>query len=390
MGSTGPLEQMSTHRTIVISAVNLRKGGTLTILRQCLSFLSIWGENNKYRIVALVHNRELADYPHIEYIELPWAIESWSKRLWCEYITMHKISKQLGEINLWLSLHDTTPRVKAKNQAVYCQTSFPFLRWMWRDLRFDLKIPLFAIFTRFAYRINIHRNKYLVVQQEWLREGFANMFAISPERFIVAPPERNNMLPEIPTIESDDRYTFFFASTADSHKNFETLCEASRLLEAEVGTNRFRTIITVAGNENRYAQFLYQGWGDVKSIYFAGLMDKPTLYAHYIQAHCFVFPSRIETWGLPISEFISTNQALGLRKYLLLANLPYAHETSAGYPSRHFFEATNAVQLAQLMKEQMDAPQTRQMTKANSAPHQPSYPPPYAKNWEELFKILLD
>ena len=107
-------------KQIVISAVNLRKGGTLTILRQCLAFLSEWAPAHGYRVTALVHRRELADYPNIQYIELPWAIDGWGKRLWCEYVTMGQISRELGSIDLWLSLHDTTPRVQAHRQAVYC------------------------------------------------------------------------------------------------------------------------------------------------------------------------------------------------------------------------------------------------------------------------------
>ena len=143
-------------KRIVISAVNLRKGGTLTILRQCLSFLSEWAPKAGYEVVALVHRRELAYYPSIQYIELPWAADSWLKRLWCEYHTMGKISQELGEgTELWLSLHDTTPRVKALRQAVYCQTSFPFMKWRLRDFSFDPKIPLFTMLTKFAYQSHV-------------------------------------------------------------------------------------------------------------------------------------------------------------------------------------------------------------------------------------------
>ena len=56
-------------KTIVVSAVNLRKGGTLTILRNCLEYLSTLAQTGDYRIVALVHKKELAFYPGIEYIE---------------------------------------------------------------------------------------------------------------------------------------------------------------------------------------------------------------------------------------------------------------------------------------------------------------------------------
>ncbi|MDO4692340.1 MAG: glycosyltransferase family 1 protein [Porphyromonadaceae bacterium] len=377
-------------KIIVISAVNLRKGGTLTILRQCLEFLSSWGSTHGYRVVALVHRRSLADFANIEYIEIPWAIDGWGKRLWCEYVTMHKISKQLGDVELWLSLHDTTPRVKAKRQAVYCQTSFPFLKWRWRDFQFDPKIPLFAMLTRFAYRINIHRNKYLIVQQEWLRAGFSQMFGIGKERFIVAPPPRDLTPPVYSPIQPDGRFTFFFASTADSHKNFETLCQASRLLELELGEDWFRTIITVKGDENKYARYLHEQWGHVQSIEFAGLMDKPTLYAHYALADCFVFPSRIETWGLPITEFINTNRALGIDKPLLLANLPYAHETSRDASLVSFFEAENHAQLVLLMKNiAKNLPPKGIITSYNAQESENKNYQTYAKDWEQLLETLL-
>ena len=42
-------------KTIVVSAVNIRKGGTLTILRNCLEYLSGLAQSGNYRVVALVH-----------------------------------------------------------------------------------------------------------------------------------------------------------------------------------------------------------------------------------------------------------------------------------------------------------------------------------------------
>lgn len=176
------------RKIIVVSAVNLRKGGTLTILRDCLCFLS--SVSDDYRVVALVHKRELCDYPGIEYIEMPDVIKSWARRLWCEYVTMYKISKQLSPVYLWLSLHDTTPRVQAEVQAVYCQTSFPFYKWSLMDFIMDYKIPLFAMLTKYAYKINIHRNKYIIVQAEWLRDGLSRMLRVPKERFVVSPPKK--------------------------------------------------------------------------------------------------------------------------------------------------------------------------------------------------------
>ncbi len=58
-------------RRIVVSGINIRKGGTLTILRDCLRYLSGEAQAGRAEVTALVHRRELCDYPGIDYIEMP-------------------------------------------------------------------------------------------------------------------------------------------------------------------------------------------------------------------------------------------------------------------------------------------------------------------------------
>ena len=127
-------------KLIVVSAVNLVEGGTLTILRECLQYLSLVAQQEDYRVIAIVHNKELAFFDNIEYIERAWPKKSWLYRLWFEYITMKKISIDLEEVYLWFSLHDTSPNVISQKQAVYCHNPFPFYKWSWRELFFTPKI----------------------------------------------------------------------------------------------------------------------------------------------------------------------------------------------------------------------------------------------------------
>lgn len=364
-------------KTIVISAVNLRKGGTLTILRDCLRSLSRLAHD--YRIVALVHKRELCDYAGIEYIEMPGIIKGWGKRLWCEYVTMKRISEELAPVYLWLSLHDTSPRVKTERQAVYCQTSFPFYRWSLRDFRMDFKIPLFAMFTKYAYKVNIKSNRYLIVQQNWLREGFSRMFGLNRDKFIVAPPQRK-AVEVVPDSIQKHGYTFFYASTPDCHKNFETLCEAARLLENEIGHDEFKVVLTLSGEENKYSRWLHGKWGDVSSIDFAGFMSKERLYGYYTAADCLVFPSKVETWGLPITEFMEASGD----KPMLLSDLPYAHETASGASKVCFFNPSDPKELKERMKELI-----QDKCVALASVPKLDIEEPKADSWKELFEILL-
>lgn len=365
-------------RTIVVSAVNIRKGGTLTILRDCLGYLSTLALEGEYRVVAIVHKRDLSDYEGIEYIEIPDSIKGWGRRLWCEYVTMHRISKALSPVHLWLSLHDTTPRVKAKHRAVYCQTSFPFLRLKMNDWRFNYKIGLFRLFTQIAYRINIRENDYLIVQAEWLRKKFTRMFRLPHERFIVAPPHSKTYpYNSTVTAENSSTFTFLYAATPDCHKNFELICQAAKLLEDEIGKGLFKVILTINGGENRYAQWLYKQWSEVESLEFHGLMDKETLFHHYAACDCLIFPSRIETWGLPISEFMPYN------KPMLLADLPYAHDTAAGANLVAFFNPESKDELKKRMLQLIN----KDTTSLQNVPKQ-EIREPKAMNWSELFEQL--
>lgn len=362
-------------RHVVISAVNIRKGGTLTVLRDCLRYLS--GRPDLH-VTALVHKRKISDFPGIDYIEIPWSIEGWGKRLKCEYVTMKGLSEQLQPVDLWLSLHDTTPNVTAKRQAVYCQTSFPFLKVRLRDFRMDKKIPLFALFTKYAYRKNVRRNDYLIVQANWLREGLSRMLRVDRNRFIVAPPRFEN--PAIMDTSSQESIpTFLFPASPDCHKNFEVLCEAAKKVERKLGTNVFKVVLTVDGSENRYAAWLRRKWGNVASIDFHGFMSKEDLYAHYGKAACLVFPSRVETWGLPISEFKATG------KPMLLADLPYAHESAAGADAVSFFDIADPLDLAQKMELVI----RRKISNFDRII--PSTPDaPFAPDWETVFTLLLN
>ena len=339
------------RRTIVVSGVNLRKGGTLTILRGCLEYLS--ARTGEYRVVALVHRRDLCDYPGVEYIEMPWCVRSWALRLWAEYVTMHRISRQIAaedgrKVWLWLSMHDTTPRVEAEHQEVYCHTSFPFMKWQLRDFRMDFKIPLFSMFTKWAYRINVHRNDCLIVQQNWFRDSMSRMLGVPLEKIRVIPPSMPSISAAGQSCGGDiDNTLFLYASTPDCHKNFETLCEAARLLELEVGCGCFKVILTISGTENRYSRWLKRRWGNVRSIEFRGYMEKGVLFSVYKTAGTLVFPSRVETWGLPISEY----RTLNVKGRVFAADLPYAHETA---PDAAFFPVTDAVCLKNMMRSVID------------------------------------
>jgi len=65
---------------------------------------------------------------------------------------------------------------------------------------------------------------------------------------------------------------------------------------------------------------------------------------YYQKVKCVIFPSKLETWGLPITE------AKELKKPLILSDLSYAHETLGNYEKVLFFNPDSAQELAKKME----------------------------------------
>ena len=63
----------------------------------------------------------------------------------------------------------------------------------------------------------------------------------------------------------------------------------------------------------------------------------------YKVSDALLFPSTLETWGLPITEFKAFN------KPIILSKLPYAFETLGQYDKALFFDPLNAAELAEKM-----------------------------------------
>ena len=224
----------------------------------------------------------------------------------------------------------------------------------------------------------IFRNDYLIVQQDWLREGLSKILRVDRKRFIVSPPQFVNPVFE-DTSAGEPVPMFLYPATPDCHKNFEVLCAAAERLEKKIGAGVFKVVLTIDGNENKYAAWLRKRWGHVASIDFHGYMSKEDLYAHYGKAACLVFPSRVETWGLPISEFKPSG------KPMILADLPYAHESASGAEKVTFFKISDIDGLARQMRLVISGKISNFVRIIPSTPEAP-----FAPDWETVFSLLLN
>lgn len=364
---------------IVISGINLFQGGPLSIYYDCLKTIRELGFNQKYRIVAFVHKKELfIDYQDVaEFIELPKSRKSYLCRFYYEYYYFKKLSKR-EHIELWISLHDITPRVIADKLYTYCHNPSPFYKLSIDELKYGFKNYLFMNFYKLIYKVNIKNATGIIVQQDWMRQEFLKMYPV--KQVVVARPNINITFPKSPLKIQNNGHlpVFIFASLPRFFKNFDVICEACKELNSKGYNNRYKVLFTIDGSENRYSRDLRIKYGNINEINWLGLLSREKVFDLYNEADCLIFPSKLETWGLPISEFKMTGKAM------LLANLPYAYETLGSYEKVSFFNPDNHTTLAKQMQEIIDdSPQFEGNIEKKVSQ-------PYAKDWKELLLFLFN
>ncbi|MBZ9616147.1 glycosyltransferase [Clostridium estertheticum] len=364
-------------KKIVISGINFFEGGALSVYKDCLDNIIKNKLNEVNNIVAFVHRKELfIEYADkITLVELPKSRKSYLYRLFYEYIYFYFYS--IGKnIDVWLSLHDITPNVKANKRYVYCHNPSPFMKTEYKNIKYSYRNFLFSLFYRYLYKINIKKNTAVIVQQDWIRREFFKMYKV--KNIIVARPAVT--ISECVYInnsnEPKNKYQFIYPSFPRFFKNFEVICMACEILERK-GVIGYEVLLTIDGNENRYSKDLKKRFKKLQSVKFIGLQERKNLFDLYKTVDCMIFPSKLETWGLPISEFKGTG------KSILVADLPYAHETVGNYDKVVFFDPNKPDELACLIKNQIRQENTYQDVVENKVMQ------PFARDWKELLEMIL-
>ena len=370
---------MYRKKTIAISGINFFEGGPLSVFKDCLDFANNSIYQNEYRFIALVHKKDLFDsniYSNIDFVEFPKSRKSYFYRLYYEYAYFKKFANN-NDVSFWLSLHDMTPSVGKIPQAVYCHNPSPFNSLNFKDIYIQPTQFFFRLFYKFLYQINIKRNKYVIVQQLWMKNSFVELFNLNKDKVIVAPPQITNVPLDYLKTKGihNEKKAFFFPTFPRPFKNIEIICEATKLVLKK--NKIFRVIITIDGTENKYSETIVKNYKNISAIDFIGLIKREEVYDYYSKVDCLIFPSKLETWGLPISEFKQFN------KPMLVADLAYAKETVGRYNFVNFFDVDDPIKLSNLMINFLDNKFVFDET------YDINYQKPYVLGWEELFNALL-
>lgn len=341
-------------------------------MSDCLTELVDYSKDKNLRIIALVHSRSLFSIPNIEYIEFPKSKKSWFNRMYYEYFHFKKLSKELNA-DIWFSIQDLSPHVVSKKKFVYCHNPSPFYKPTLHDWLYGFRISFFAWFYKYAYRYNIQSNTAVFVQQQWIKNQFENWYHIPNIK--VMHPETQVVSEQKAISLPAEKINLFYPSFPRMFKNMEYLCEAILLLPQAI-QEKINVYITISGTENAYAKKIVSNYQKYNVFQFIGALDRATVSGYYNAMDALVFPSKLETWGLPLTE---TKE---FEKPIFVSDLPYAHETVGNYDKVCFIDLNNPNDLAQ--KIQLFANGKLPFSETNAS-KQPDF-----LGWKPLFDFIFN
>jgi glycosyltransferase involved in cell wall biosynthesis len=363
---------------IVVSATNLFLGGPLTVGRELVAALRASGrfERGQLRVIVFCHRRALyAGIPahaNLEWIEKPHVRRNWLVRVFYEYCWFRLWSRR-RDIDLWISLQDLTPNVRAAHRVVYCHNAAPFFKGRRRWL-LDPRFEVFRLLYGFFYRLNLGRNDYAVVQQQWMRDELEARYGRAKRTTIVAHPVSDSRQLAVGSRQEKSPLRILYPVFPRSAKNHEVLIAAMRALR----DLPIELTLTFTGDETRYARSIRRMTEGLDKIRFTGFLSLEDLEREYERADALVFPSKLESWGLPLSEFRRFGRPI------LAADLPYAREALGGYPRSAFFDPESPAALAGMLRMYYESGELPFETPPRQAT------PPFAADWPSLISMLLD
>ena len=320
---------------IVINATAIKSSGALTLLNSYIEYIQNDNSNKYYLFTTL---DTYIDRKNIKIIRVRQ--NSWIKRiLWDEGgLYRYCINKKI-EPELIISLQNTCTLYPKIPQLVYYHQLIPLVKYNWNILKkSEFILFLYSKFYIFFVKRNSEKAFYCV-QLKFIKNLLISKLSnIDKERVRIIKPN-------IPDVNTDNinkimlkekEFLFFYPSTLYSYKNHRIIIEALVLLKRNSNEvlNKIKILFTIDKLDNRLMKIIKKNELD-EVVVFIGSIKYEEVLSYYKSVNALIFPSRIETFGLPLIEAA----AFGLP--IICSDLPYANEVLEEYKNVHFVDPEN-------------------------------------------------
>lgn len=325
---------------IVVSAAALQTSGALTIYKQFIKHLAENTDGNSYYIfVSGPMPRPVID--GVEYIVTDKA--SGLKRVWFDMLGCRLyFEKRNIKPDYVISMQNTSINtVKGCKTIIYYHQPIPFYHNRWNPFKSsERSLFFYKHFYPLFVRAFLKKDTQVVVQIPFIKRGFSKFFSHPESEIHVLFPDMTNVnTANVEPVKLDRDYCHLvYPATAFSYKNHKVLCSALKILKSAHHDffSKLKLHLTISRSD--CPEWLLSEIRPIEdSICFEGKQSFEQLLMLYKASDALLFPSTIETLGLPLVEAA----AFGLQIYA--SDMDYAHEVLAGYEGVSFLPPYDAL-----------------------------------------------
>lgn len=359
------------NNIIIVNATASRITGALTILRQFIDNIP----DDLNIIVFKNPNVELASKSNVHYV--PIDTVSWIKRQkwdngglqnWCK---SNNISP-----SLIISLQNTGVKFdKNIPQLIYFHQVLTINDKRWNPFKSSERSYFFyrEIYPWFIKQ-NLHSNTHFVVQIPSSKQRLSELLKIPKNRInVIAPDLKIGLKDEQNTPAIDDGFIhLLFPGAFLIYKNHITLAKALKhIKEIDPETSkRIRLHLTVHSSSFDSCRHLFKQYDILENISLNGPVPYEEMLKMYQSMHCLVYPSYIESFGLPLLE------AAYFGMPIIASDLPYAHDVVGKYEGTKFINHKDPKLWANAILETINENKRYPKFKIN------------AKGWKDFFDLV--
>lgn len=197
----------------------------------------------------------------------------------------------------------------------------------------------------------IHRSKHIITVSEFTKSRILEHFGIRPEKISVIYngilPANNQTNIQLSSLGIQEPY-FLYVGNAYPHKNLPVMIDAFRKIISQHPTVK----LVIAGKRDMFSQELeaYAKKQHIPEdrIVFLHLPTDEEIAQLYRHAHLFIYPSRIEGFGMPPLEAMTYQTPVAASHS---ASIPEVLQDAA-----HYFHPDDAEALANIMRTRLTQP----------------------------------
>lgn len=281
------------------------------------------------------------DQPSIDGVEYIFDDNhSWKHRILWDYNGLSKwLIVNHIQADVVVSFQNTISKTGSR-QVIYYHNSIPFYPNKWNPFKRKERVMfLYKHIYPLFVKSSINDKTDIVVQIPYIKKGFVKCFGIEENRVKVMFPDVEQIdIDTVPLYDFEQGfYHFVYPATPEPYKEHKTLVYSLYLLKQrnfELG-KKIKIHLTFTKEDFPDLVRLVQHLGLVNNFVFNGRIPYRQILSMYKGSYGLLFPSTIETIGLPLLE------AAAFGKPIVASDLQYAHEVLTDYEGVNYVDHKN-------------------------------------------------